>query len=203
VRDQTCEFGPITVAFDERVLAPRDWTLLQSNWAVELSASLPDGPILELCAGAGPIGTVVALKTGRPLVQVECDPIAAAFATRNADAAGLCGYEVRVAQLESCVFPGESFPLIIADPPYLRTCDVAAFPEDPPGAIDGGSDGLTYVRQCIAVAATHLATSGALLLQVQGERQARQVGARDVRVHDEDRAVALMTRNEIEGNVIG
>lgn len=176
---------------------------MQSEWAAELSPTLPDGPILELCAGAGHIGLVAALSTARKLVQVECDPIAAAFATRNADRAGLGGYEVRVTPLDASVFPGESFPLIIADPPYVPTHDVGAFPDDPNDAIDGGADGLKFIRQCIGVAAAHLAPSGALLLQVRGRAQAEQLCAREVRVHDEDRAVALITRDEIERHVIG
>jgi methylase of polypeptide subunit release factors len=176
---------------------------MQSEWAAELSPTLPDGPILELCAGAGHIGLHAALATGRDLVQVECDPVAAAFATRNADRAGLRGYEVRVTPLESCVFAGESYPLIIADPPYVPTDDCASFPDDPPSAIDGGRDGLKFIRQCVAVGATHLAPAGALLLQVRGKAQAEQVGARDVRIFDDDRAIALITRDEIERHVIG
>ncbi|HVV36313.1 MAG TPA: methyltransferase [Acidimicrobiales bacterium] len=199
----TCDFGPLTVAYDERVLTPRPWTLLQSRWAAELSPELPDGPILELCAGAGHIGLAAAVLTGRPLVQVECDPTAAAFATRNARAAGVRNHEMRVTTIDAATFVGETFPLILADPPYLPTADVERFPDDPRRAIDGGRDGLTYVRTCIAIAALHLAAPGALLLQLRGPAQANSVGARTIRAHDDERAVALLTRNEIERCAIG
>lgn len=199
----TCAFGPLTIAYDERVLAPRVWTLLQSEWAAELSQALPDGPILELCAGAGQIGLVAAIATGRPLVQVECDPVAAAFAARNATAAGIRGYELRVTSMDAGVFDGEVFPLIIADPPYLRTGEVGRYPDDPPLAIDGGADGTTSIRECIGLAARHLTPSGVMLLQVRGRRQAEQLRVFDMRVFDDERAVARITRSEIEGHAIG
>lgn len=176
---------------------------MHSDWAAELSPTLPTGPILELCAGAGHIGLAAAVATGRPLIQVERDPVAAAFATCNARAAGVCDYEMRVTAIDACAFTGEQFPLIIADPPYLRTEDVAGYPEDPPKAIDGGDDGMRIIRECMAVVATHLARDGALLLQVRGAAQLKGLRVREVREHDADRAVALITRNEIERLVIG
>jgi release factor glutamine methyltransferase len=203
VGEQTCTFGPLTIAYDERVLAPRRWTLLQSEWAAELSPTLPDGPILELCAGAGHIGLVAACATGRSLIQVECDPVAAAFAARNACAAGVTDYELRVAPIECAVFAGETFPLVIADPPYLPSDEVTRFPEDPPRAIDGGCDGMTFIRQCIGIAGRHLGSSGVMLLQLRGRAQAERLGVFDTRVFDDDRAVALITRSKIEGHAIG
>jgi methylase of polypeptide subunit release factors len=194
----SAEFGPLTIAFDERVLAPRPWTVLQSEWAAALSPELPPGPILELCAGAGQIGLLTARLTGRPLVQVERCPIAAAFATRNAHTAGVRDYEMRVTPITSAAFAGETFPLIVADPPYLPTSEIALFPDDPAHAIDGGSDGMRFVHECIDVAASHLASGGAMLLQVRGPAQANCVHAAAVRAHDDERAVALLTHDEID-----
>jgi release factor glutamine methyltransferase len=164
---------------------------------------VPAGPILELCAGAGQIGLVAATLTGRALVQVERDPVAAAFAARNARAAGLDDYELRVVPLETSLFAGETFPLIIADPPYLPTADVDRYPDDPRAAIDGGADGMAWIRQCLALAAAHLAPFGAVFLQMRGARQADSLRVLKLREHDDERAVALLTRNEIERNVIG
>lgn len=208
---RTARFGPLTVAFDDRVLEPRPWTLLQSEWAVEVAASAPAGAVLELCAGAGQIGLVVAVETGRPLVQVDCSEAAAGFARANAASAGVAAtVEVRCAPLESAVADGECFPLILADPPYLRSAGVGRFPGDPPLAVDGGPDGLQVVRACLAVAARHLAAEGFVLLQVAGPAQARAVvdftaGADaglevlDVRVVDDDRAVVLLAGPERAG----
>ncbi len=169
----SCRFGPIEVAYDERVLEPRLWTLAQSRWAAELAADAGAGPILELCAGVGHIGLAAAVLADRDLVQVEADPAAAGYAVANAACAGWGGrVQVRVERLEHALRPGERFPLVIADPPYLRSGDVRRFPGDPRLAIDGGDDGLLVVRLCLAVAARHLDPGGALLLQVAGPAQA-------------------------------
>lgn len=192
-----CEFGSLRIAYDEGVLRPRSWTQMQSEWAAELSPGLADGPILELCAGAGQIGLLAAVMTGRGLVQVDVDPHAATFACENARAAGVADHEFRVAPLQAALAPEERFSLILADPPYIPSGDVAGFPDDPVVAIDGGEDGLDVVRSCMAVARAHLAPGGVLLLQVRGESQARSVDSADLRVtetraFDSERAIAKL-----------
>jgi release factor glutamine methyltransferase len=198
-------FGSLTVSFDDRVLEPRPWTTLQSEWAAELSPALSPGPILELCAGAGHIGLLAAALTGRRLVQVEADAVAARFASQNAAAASGVTVEVRNTTIAYAVAATERYPLILADPPYIPTGEISAFPDDPRLAIDGGNDGLDVVRQCLRLAHEHLVTEGALLLQVRGSAQADEVGVlieqrwpalelREVRGPDAVRAVALVAR---------
>lgn len=204
---RTCSqvFGPLVVRFDARVLSPRPWTLLQSRWAAELGARAAAGPILELCAGAGQIGLAAASLAGRALVQVEADPVAAGYARSNAALAGLADrVEVRTERIDTALAADERFPIIVADPPYLPSADVARWPDDPAIAIDGGTDGLDLVRVCLQVAREHLAEGGALLLQVAGESQAHAVAAslgrpasaglthHETRHHDPDRAVMLL-----------
>jgi methylase of polypeptide subunit release factors len=197
----SCRFGPLVVDYDERVLTPRPWTLQQSEWAAELAAEGTSGPILELCAGAGHIGLTAAVLAGRDLVQVEADPVAARYAASNAARAGWTDRtEIRTRCLRSAVRPDERFELIIADPPYLRTGDVARWPDDPVTAIDGGADGLDLIRACLSVAAAHLQPAGQLLLQVAGLRQGDQMvlppslRRRGRRVVDDERAILLLER---------
>ncbi|MGA8992804.1 MAG: methyltransferase, partial [Nocardioidaceae bacterium] len=68
---ETMGFGGLAIAFDDRVLRPRPWTLAQSAWAAELAATVPAGPALELCSGAGHIGLAFAATSGRRLVMVD------------------------------------------------------------------------------------------------------------------------------------
>jgi len=204
---RTCEFGPLTVSYDERVLTPRPWTFEQSRWAAELAAQAPPGPILELCAGAGHIGLAAAVLADRDLVQVEADPIAAQYAADNARRAGWDHRtQVRAALIETALDPRERFVLIVADPPYLLSSDIARWPEDPQVAIDGGTDGLDVIKHCLAVAAEHLTAAGQLLLQVAGPAQDARVRdllaaapavpliPRATRVVDDERAVMLIGR---------
>ncbi len=198
-----CRFGPVEVEYDDRVLTPRPWTLAQSDWAVEVAADAPPGRLLELCAGAGQIGLAAAWSSDRDVVQVEGDPVAAGYANENARRAGLAArVEIRCARLETAVGEDERFPIVLADPPYLRSVDTARWPHDPPTAIDGGPDGLALIRGCLDVAARCLPAGGALLLQVAGPKHAALVAelaggtfrAEALRVTDAERAVQLLRR---------
>lgn len=160
-------FGSLKINYDDRVLLPRPWTEMQSLWAAELSPGAPDGRILELCAGAGQIGLLAALLTDRGLVAVERHEAACGFAERNAREAGLGDrVEVRNVSLEAACEPDETFPIIIADPPWVPAAQTSRFPADPLTAIDGGPDGLDVARACLRVIHAQLDPHGFALLQL-------------------------------------
>lgn len=167
--------GSLVVEFDDTVLEPRPWTARQAEWAADLSPDLPDGPLLELCSGAGHIGLLAARLTGRDAVLVDASEAACGFAERNARQVRAEGPEivVRHGLMAEVLDDGEAFPLVLADPPYIPSEQVSAFPEDPTLAIDGGTDGLAIARECLAVAGRHLVAGGALVLQLRDVGQAR------------------------------
>jgi release factor glutamine methyltransferase len=170
---EVLDFGPLRIAFDDRVLRPRPWTTAQSEWAAELLRDAPAGPVLELCAGAGHIGLLAVLRSSRPLVCVDVNPVACAYTVRNAAAAGLAGrVEVREGRMDEVVSDHERYALVIADPPWVPSAEVWRWPDDPPGAIDGGPDGLAVARRCLEVAVRHLVAQGAVLLQLGSVEQA-------------------------------
>lgn len=109
---------------------------------------------------------------GSGLVQVDRDPAACRWAARNAAANGWADrVEVRCGTAGEVLAAGERFTVVVADPPYLRSDEVHRYPEDPPGAIDGGPDGLGSVRSVLVEVADHLAVGGSVLLQVRGAGQ--------------------------------
>lgn len=164
---ETMDFDGLSIAFDERVLRPRPWTVAQSRWAAELLAGLPDGPVLELCSGAGQIGLAAVARAGRDLVCVDLNPAAVELTERNAEAAGLRRrVSVREGRLTEVVHDAEHFPLVIADPPWVESSRTGRYPEDPLEAIDGGQDGLAVACECLAVIEAHLDDVGAALLQL-------------------------------------
>ena len=202
--EQVLEFGGLSIAFDDEVLTPRAWTLAQSSWAADLLGELPDGPVLELCAGAGQIGLAATEGTGRALVQVDADERACAYARRNAEAAG-SEAEVRCGDLEDALRADERFPLVLADPPYVPSDDVDDLPEDPELAIDGGDDGLDLARTCLRVAGAHLAPGGWILLPLGGRDQADtlapeaaawQLEVTEVRTYGDEGVVVALRRAE-------
>ncbi|MGZ5418450.1 MAG: methyltransferase [Nocardioides sp.] len=179
---RTAAFGQLDIAYDEQVLEPRAWTLAQSEWAAALLATCGDGPLLEICSGAGQIGLAAALLSGRSAVLVDASAPACAFARSNAEAAGLADrVDVRHAPMTEALAVGERFPLVLADPPYIPSGQTGVFPDDPLTAIDGGADGLDLARLCLEVGAQHLDVGGHLLIQlrdaVQAERLVAEPGA--------------------------
>lgn len=166
-KPQTMRFGTLDIAFDNRVLRPRPWTTAQSFWAADLMRAAPEGDVLELCTGAGHIGLLAVAGNQRRLVAVDLDPVAAAFAAGNADAAGITArVEIREGPMDQVLDDDERFAVVIADPPWVRRAETGRFPEDPLLAIDGGADGLDLARTCLSVIAAHLAPGGSALLQL-------------------------------------
>ena len=167
------DFGTLSIAYDDRVLEPRDWTVAQSAWAVEIAVDAPGGAMLELCSGAGHIGLLAAVRSGRRLVCVDANPVACDYARANALAAGIADrVEVRGGRLETALDDDELFPLVVADPPWVPRDLTWHVPEDPVSAIDGGADGLDIARACLDVIAAHLAPAGAAVLQLGTAAQA-------------------------------
>jgi release factor glutamine methyltransferase len=178
-------FGSLDIAFDDRVLRPRTWTTTQSRWAAELLADLPEGPVLELCSGAGQIGLLAVAGTDRRLVCVDASEAACDFARANAVAAGLADrVEVRHGPLDGALQSGELFPLVIADPPWVPGEETGRYPEDPLTAIDGGPDGLEVARACLRVVARHLAPAGAAVLQLGTRAQVDRLAQEEADLGD-------------------
>jgi methylase of polypeptide subunit release factors len=199
-RVRTTRFGSLPIAYDDRVLAPRPWTELQSRWAIELLRVRPT-PVLELYAGVGHIGLVAAEATGSRLLQIDSEPVACEYARLNARAAGMASsVEIRCSAIERALGPDERFALVLADPPYLPTDEVDRYPDDPTGAIDGGVDGLEPARRCLRALDPVMTAGGVVLLQLRGARQVEafcgelpaRVEVVEVRSADADRAVVLL-----------
>lgn len=175
-------FGHLPIAFDGRVLRPRDWTVTQSIWAAELLRQEPQAAcVLELCAGAGQIGLLtlaLVAPSKHRLVAVDVNPTACAFVRRNAHTAGLTDQvEVREGWMDEVIGDGDRYALVIADPPWVEREKVSTFPADPQIAIDGGVDGLDVAIRCIDIADRHLTIGGSLLLQLGSQSQVEGIEA--------------------------
>ena len=205
----TSAFAGLAIGHAAGVLSPRDWTTLQSDWARELLDRLPGGPVLELCCGAGHIGLAATTGNSRRIVQVDLSPRATAWAHHNAVAHGRADRtDVRHGDLDETLAPHERFVLVLADPPYLRSDEVAEHPADPRHAIDGGVDGTAVPCRALATAARHLFDDGVVLLQTRGRGQvealtpavhALGLQVAEIREVDRDRAVVLLRRSRPMG----
>jgi release factor glutamine methyltransferase len=199
-------FAQLSILYDDRVLAPRAWTALQSNWAAELLRTAPAGRVLELCSGVGHIGLLAVAQQPRDLVQVDMSGTACEYARANAAAADLSvAVEVREGPMDQVIDQAERFALIIADPPWLPSSRTPEFPDDPLLAVDGGVDGLDVAHTCIEVIANHLGVGGSALLQLGSIQQVRSIEpylklsrlrAIDFRSHEDRGIVVHVVRAE-------
>ena len=161
---------------DERVIVPRSF-LGELMVEAENDGGLPfglDAPplrILDLCTGSGCLAIVAAhLFPHADVTAVDLSEEALAVAAENVKRHGLDG---RVALVKGDLFAGlggAPFDLIVTNPPYVTAGAVARFPvehqAEPVMAHLGGADGMDLVRRILAGAATHLAPSGTLVVEV-------------------------------------
>lgn len=151
------------------VLIPRPDTERLVELAIQ---ALPqNGRFADLCTGSGAIALSVAAD--RP--DALCDAVdisAEALAVAKENAALLqVGCRVCFHQADLLTddpLEGE-YDLILSNPPYIPSADIALYPSlcyEPQIALDGGTDGMDFYRALLARFAPHLKDSGAFLFEI-------------------------------------
>jgi len=132
--------------------------------------------VLDLCSGSGAIA--ISLKSECPFLSITASDISAgALETARLNAERLLDYRFLDGQHHSIKFvqsdlfeniPGR-FNIIVSNPPYIPSDDIAALaPEvrrEPRLALDGGRDGLDLIRKIISRSPQRLAPDGHLILE--------------------------------------
>ncbi len=197
-------FCGLEIAVNRHALAPRPETelLAELGWQFLSTLNLQPSTALDFGTGSGCIAIALAVKCpSAKVVATDVSPDALALARQNA---GRHNAAERIEFLQSdgfaalqnagqasCLFPSEKkkletggtpvlhFDLIISNPPYIPSAEVATLqPEvrdfDPRVALDGGTDGLDFYRLIAAHAAAFLKSDGKIMLEF-GDGQAQAV----------------------------
>lgn len=162
------------------VLVPRPETELLVESVAKAAAGSGAANILDLGTGSGAI--IVSLLASLPAATgtaVDIAPDALAVARENAVAIGVSD---RLTLVESDLFsslpPGQTFDIIVSNPPYIPAAEIAGLAADvqqePRGALDGGADGLDFYRRIVSGSSQWLAADGLLAFEV-GIHQAEAV----------------------------
>jgi release factor glutamine methyltransferase len=168
------------IAVDRRVLVPRPETEVLAELGWEFLSTLNSRPSTCLDFGTGSGCLAVALAMKCPQVQVtalDISPEALALARENVARHDLADRVRLVEGDRFAALPTDArFDLIISNPPYIPAAEIATLqPEvrefDPRAALDGGADGLDFIRQLAVEAGAFLAQGGRLMFEF-GDGQA-------------------------------
>lgn len=165
----------------EATLIPRADTEVLVEDSIE-TLSKKFGPedeisILDLCCGTGCIGISVARVLSRKVKTVhltlsDLSPEALAICRENAETI-VHETNIAVKTILSDLFQDieeKSFDAILSNPPYIRSDVIPTLEKqvrfEPMMALDGGEDGLDFVRKIARKAKVHLAPGGLLEMEI-------------------------------------
>jgi release factor glutamine methyltransferase len=164
--------GAVDVAVGPGVFVPRPETELLLMWALAELEQVRNPLVVDLCTGSGALA--LAIANARPdasVLAVDVDPVALAWARRNADERAESG-DSRIRLHAGDVTDAGLFAeldgtvdLVVCNPPYVP--DGTEVPpevaeHDPAIAVFSGADGLDVIRKVITLGARLLKEGGHL-----------------------------------------
>ena len=164
---------------DERVIVPRS-LIAEVIADGTLDAWLRPGMrrVLDLCTGNASLAVLAALAW--PEVEVRATDISAdalAVAQRSVERHGLAD-RITLAQGDGWAAAPGRYDLVLCNPPYVNRASMAALPAEfraepalaLDGNVDGGTDGMDFIRRLLIGAPAHMNPGGVLVLEIGHER---------------------------------
>lgn len=158
-------------------LIPRPDTETLCEHALILAGQRGYKTALDLCCGSGCIGIALAHRGALCVTLADIAPEPLRYAMENAHL-----NQVKVTLIQSDMFKRitGSFDMILCNPPYIASHDLASLQrevkKEPILALDGGEDGLDFYRRIREDYKRYLNPDGVMLLEV-GQGQAADVRA--------------------------
>jgi len=177
-------FCGLEITVNRNVLIPRPETELLAEAGWQFLNQLPPAEpprALDFGTGSGCIAIALAVKSpAARITALDISPAALELAQQNA-ARHQVAERIEFAAGDGfrALPPAAIFDLIISNPPYIPTAEIATLdPEvrdfDPRGALDGGADGLDFYRRLAVEARPFLKPGGKLMLEF-GDGQAEAI----------------------------
>ena len=160
---------------DERVIVPRSLIAeVLADGSAEPWLAAEPARILDLCTGNGSLAVLAALAWPQARVDasdLSADALAVARLNlaRHAVAARVTLHQGDgLAAVQGC------YDLVLCNPPYVNRDSMSALPAEyqaePRVALDGGDDGMDFIRPLLGQLSPYLSDRGVLLLEVGHER---------------------------------
>jgi ribosomal protein L3 glutamine methyltransferase len=208
----TAKFAGLPFYVDERVLVPRSpiGELIEQRFSTLLSNDQEPKRILDLCTGSGCIAIACAIN----FPEAEVDAVDLSVDALNVAQINIEGHGLteQVIPIQSDVFSGicgQSYDLIVSNPPYVDQEDVDSLPEEflhePEMGLGSGFDGLDIVRKILVQAASHLNDDGILICevgnsQIHVERVYPEVPFKWITFERGGHGVFMLTKKQLEEN---
>lgn len=166
------EFYGRRFSVDARVLIPRSETELLVEAALRQVKKDQPARVLDVCTGSGCIAVSIAAERPQASVwAIDLMPGALEVAKQNAEAHQVDG---RVSLFQGDLLaplpPGATFDVIVSNPPYVKTGDLATLQrevrQEPREALDGGADGVRLIARLVTDALPRLKPGGLLAMEI-------------------------------------
>ncbi|WP_027341097.1 putative protein N(5)-glutamine methyltransferase [Hamadaea tsunoensis] len=169
------EFHGLRIFVAPGVFVPRRRTeFLVARAATSLR---PGAVVVDLCCGTGAVGAALLTLGDIDLYAADIDPASVACARRNLDVPVYQGdlLDALPEDLRGRI------DVLVANAPYVPTDAVALMPpearlHEPMVALDGGADGLDYLRRLAETAPRWLAPGGVLHVETSVEQSGVALG---------------------------
>lgn len=172
-------FMGIDLLVGEGVLVPRDDTEVVTSLCIDFLSGKENPSVIDLCAGSGAISLALEKYANCKVTAVELSDKAFSYLTQNIKLNNSA-----VNALNGDIFEchkdiaDNSLDLIVSNPPYIKTADIASLQKEvqhePAMALDGGESGLDFYRKIVPLWKSKLKAGGALAFEL-GEGQYDEV----------------------------
>lgn len=172
-------FMGIDLLVGEGVLVPRDDTEVVTSLCIDFLSGKENPSVIDLCAGSGAISLALEKYANCKVTAVELSDKAFSYLTQNIKLNNSA-----VNALNGDFFEchkdiaDNSLDLIVSNPPYIKTADIASLQKEvqhePAMALDGGESGLDFYRRIVPLWKSKLKAGGALAFEL-GEGQYDEV----------------------------
>lgn len=172
-------FMGIDLLVGEGVLVPRDDTEVVTSLCIDYLSCKESPNVIDLCAGSGAISLALEKYANCKVTAVELSDKAFSYLTQNIKLNNSA-----VNALNGDIFEchkdiaDNSLDLIVSNPPYIKTADIASLQKEvqhePAMALDGGKSGLDFYRRIVPLWKSKLKAGGALAFEL-GEGQYDEV----------------------------
>lgn len=167
------EFFSLSFEVNSHVLIPRPETETLVLEAIEILNTLPAPRILEIGTGSGCIAVALAKQCpNATVVTVDVSEGAIEVAKRNAETHGVSDrIEFRQGDVFGPIAPDERFDMLVSNPPYVCNHEIPGLSADvrdhePHLALDGGDDGLNFVRSIVVDGPKFLNPGATMLIEI-------------------------------------